>query len=122
MSCTTRAAIAVAILLVIGGPCCLTLLADNERNVEPAGKPPQPNVLNQLNAARWRMAPARRVLPPVQLAHKEISESGHFMEYAFEGGALRLYVSLAASDDIFAVLVDTRLPRYAKFAQLASSE
>jgi len=80
-------------------------------------------VLKTVIAARWQFAAARPSLPPVQLVHKEALEIQDFIEYAFDGGALWLYVSPGpAGGDIFALLVNTRGPRYASFRQLVSTE
>ena len=79
----------------------------------------EPAPLKRIAAANWRLASARPALPPVELVHHEALETQDFIEYAFGGGALRLFVSARRKGgDIFAMLVDTHEPRYADFAQL----
>jgi hypothetical protein len=59
----------------------------------------------------------------VQLVHNEGLEIQDFIQYAFDGGALRLCVSPDPKEgDIFALLVDTREPRYANFTQVGSTK
>ena len=59
----------------------------------------------------------------MQLVDNQGSESHDFIQYAFDGGVLRLYVSRGPSGgDIFALLVDTHARRYADFAQLAPNQ
>lgn len=90
----------------------------------PTGKPTpavvavaeEPAILKKIIAAHWKLANARAALPPVQVVHKEQLETQDWIEYAYDGGALRLYVSPGPKGgDIFGVLVDTRNPRYKNF-------
>lgn len=86
-------------------------------------KAQEPAILKAIVAARWRLSRARAVLPPVQLVHSEHLEIQDFVQHAFDGGALRLCVSPGhKGGSIFAVLVDTREPRYENFARLTSTE
>ena len=122
---STCSVTAVIGLLVIGYHCpsvhADSATASGEADV--VAQTHEPTVLKTLVAARWHLESARRTLPPVQLVHKEDLETQDFVQYAFDGGALRLFVSPGPkSDDIFALLVDTRLPRYANFTQLTSTE
>src|SRR5437870_1237768 len=83
----------------------------------------EPALLKTLAAARWRLASARAALPPVQLVHTEALEMQNYIQYAFDGGALRLCVSPGRKGgDIFALLVDTSEPRYQNFVRLGSTE
>lgn len=86
-------------------------------------KSQEPAVLKAIIAAHWRLETARAALPPVQVIHNEHLEIEDWIEHAYDGGALRLYVSPGPNGgDIFAVLVGTREPRYGNFAQLTSTE
>jgi len=83
----------------------------------------EPALLKTIAAARWRLASAGAALPPVQLVHNEALETQDFIQYTFDGGALRLCVSPGRNGgDIFALLVNTGEPRYGNSAQLASTQ
>lgn len=95
--------------------------ADSQHKFEAGAE--EPALLKIIITAHWRIAKARAALPPVQVVHDEWSEIQDFIEYAFDGGALRLYVSPGPKgSDIFALLVDTREPRYENFVRLTSTE
>jgi hypothetical protein len=81
----------------------------------------EPSLLRQLADGGWQMAHARTALPPVQQVYAEPLEIQDFVEYAFDGGALRLLVSAAGSGAVFGLLVDTSRPRYRDFAALRST-
>jgi hypothetical protein len=124
-----RAAISTIAVVLIGFHCACPspVLAkpstDGGRDPEPGAKAREPALVKKVVAARWRLADARAVLPPVQLIQKEALEIQDFIQYAFDGGALRLCVSPGTKgDDIFALLADTRMARYSSFAQLVSTE
>ncbi len=89
----------------------------------PAVAEAEPAVLKKIMAAHWQLAGALPGLPQLQVVHNEALEFQDFVQYAFDGGALRLCVSPGPrQNDIFALLVDTRVPRYASFSKLASTE
>jgi hypothetical protein len=114
MAYTNRTALAVIPLLLIG----FSRLAP----VRAQSAAAEPALLKKMAAAHWRFARAKAALPPVQVVYKEFGTQD-FIQDAFEGGALRLCVSPGRKGgDIFALLVDTRVPRYANFTQLASAD
>jgi len=76
----------------------------------------EPAVLKIILDAGWKLDAARLRLPKVQVAQKEELERQDWTEYVYNA-ALRLYVTSDNNTDIFAVLVDTREPRYAGFNQ-----
>lgn len=120
------AIIITAVFLVSFGLAASSVHAESTTAGKPkpavVTKPQEPAVLKKIIAAHWRLANARAALPAVQLVHKETLEIQDWVEHAFDGGALRLYVSPGNRDDIFAILVDTREPRYGSFAKLTSTQ
>jgi hypothetical protein len=114
MAYTNRSALAVIPLLLISFSRLVPVRAQSA--------PAEPALVKKIAAAHWRFARAKAALPPVQVVQEERLEIQDFVQYAFEGGALRLCVSPGRKGGaIFALLVDTRVPRYANFAQLAST-
>jgi hypothetical protein len=76
-----------------------------------------------LVTGNWQLRAVRTALPAVQLAHDDLLEWQILRQYAFDGGALRLYISRGSSGgEIFAALTDTRVPAYRGFADLGSTE
>ena len=74
-------------------------------------------------AGGWRLAKVKPTLPPVQVVQDHALEWQHFVDQAFDHGALRLCVSPGKKGgETFALLVDTRVPQYADFARVASTE
>ena len=74
-------------------------------------------------AGRWRLAKVESALPPVQVVQDHGMEWQHFVDHAFDHGALRVCVSPGKKGgEIFALLVDTRAPRYADFARVVSTD
>lgn len=90
----------------------------------------EPPILKAIMDAGWHLEAARPQLPAVQVVHRlDQIESEDWTEYAYDGGALRLCVSASSkrhgrgskSDNVFAILVDTRQPKYSDFNQLPST-
>lgn len=78
-----------------------------------------PALLKAIDAAGWKLSGVRPSLPPQEGAYSDRSgENPSYKQYAFSGGALRLY---AGGDSIFAVLVDTNRSEYAAFKQVAGA-
>jgi hypothetical protein len=126
MSYTARYASTLTALLLIGISCAAPLRVEtptaDSRGPQSVRKAQDPPVLTTIAAAHWRVANARAALPPVQCVQDEALEIQDFIQYAFDGGALRLCVSPGSNGgDIFALLVDTREPQYRDFAGLAST-
>ena len=71
----------------------------------PAVAEAEPAVLKKIMAAHWQLAGALPGLPQLQVVHNEALEFQDFVQYAFDGGALRLCVSPGPrQNDIFALL------------------
>src|SRR5438552_1406956 len=84
---------------------------------------PEPALLRTMIAGGWRLAKVKPTLPPVQVVQDHALEWQHFVDQAFDHGALRLCVSPGKKGgEIFALLVDTRAPRYADFARVVSTD
>lgn len=87
-----------------------------------ASDPALPAVLQKLAAAKSSFSTARKTLPPVVAEQTEQLEIQNFVQYTLDNGALHLFVSPPPrGGNIFAVLVDTRMPAYADFSSLPIS-
>src|SRR5262249_42842066 len=89
----------------------------DSRTPTPNTATPEPPILRIIIDSHWKLDRARPQLPPVQVVHEKHLETQDWIEHAYDGGKLRLFVSAGDKNDIFAVLVDTRDPKYASFAQ-----
>jgi hypothetical protein len=83
-------------------------------------RPVSPNLVAQVAAAGWKLDLVASQLPPAEGQYQPTGEEPNFIEYAYAGGALRLYVS-PEGGQIFAILVDVSDPAWAGFADLSSS-
>lgn len=79
------------------------------------------SIIAAFQEARWRFAIARRALPRVEAVQNETLEVEDWREYAYEGGALRAYVSRDGGN-VIAVLADASVTRYADFRQLRDTD
>ncbi len=113
----------IGVLTVLQYPACVDAqhLTASDREAEVATDD-EPSLVRSLIAARWNLARSRAALPPVQVVSRDATEIEDFVQYAYDGGALRLCVSPGPKGgDIFALIVDTRVPRYARYAHLAAT-
>lgn len=86
-------------------------------------KTQEPAILKTIIAAHWRVPDTREFFPAVLDVHEEKLETQDWIDYTYDGGGFHLYVSPGPNGgDIFAVLVDTRVPRYHDFATPAFAE
>lgn len=93
-----------------------------------------PALMQCITSAEWKMSKARKCLPEPQVVQPEELETQDYIQYAYNGGALRLYVnsvsewwqkrskkSATLTEDVFAVLVDTRVVEFRKFLQASNT-
>ncbi len=73
-----------------------------------------------MELAKWRFPAVKQSLPPVQVVNVHRLEVHDWREYAYAGGALRVYVN-RDGDDVIAVLADTTRPPYDGLKQLRPS-
>ncbi|MGE5675993.1 MAG: hypothetical protein ACM3XM_19315, partial [Mycobacterium leprae] len=78
------------------------------------------DLLKQAEQAGWEMAKLRTALPPVEGRYQDTSvEDPDYIQYAYLGGALRLYVD-SGDQRLLGFLVDTRFAPYAEAPSLAA--
>ncbi len=127
MKSSTITSIIITTILTASVSCSLPVSAQDgpATTSKPAAiaNTEEPAVLKKIIASHWHLENARPALPPVQVIHEERVFTQDWIEYAFEGGALRLFLSRESKPaEIFAVLVDIHHAKYSDFTTLISTD
>lgn len=74
--------------------------------------------IGQIQEAQWDLERLQVLLPPAEASyHNKSGEEPTYREYAYDGGALRLFEG-AGKESLFAVLIDTGRPGYEAFRDM----